>query len=152
MAEDLSNAPGLRRCGFDREARQVLGGMVEAAMQFPESRLPELFSGFGRKEYNVPVHYPVACHPQTRSAGSFPSMLTKRLGIEPEAFSGRLRIRRPILPDYVDRIQIRGMRVGEARVDVNIERISAEKSSVNVTDLEGELDVVVGDDQGSDSD
>ncbi|XXV40868.1 hypothetical protein WMF39_17880 [Sorangium sp. So ce1504] len=42
---------GLRRYGFDREARCVFDGIVRAAMDFRMYRLPELFCGFARDEY-----------------------------------------------------------------------------------------------------
>ncbi|WP_437916501.1 hypothetical protein WME73_18145 [Sorangium sp. So ce302] len=74
---------GLRRYGFDREARCVFGGIVRAAMVFRMYRLPELFCGFARDEYGGPVRYPVACHPQAWAAGAVPSMLASLLLLKP---------------------------------------------------------------------
>jgi glycogen debranching enzyme len=92
-------AAGFRRYGFDDSARQVFRGIVDAAARFPHHRLPEVFSGFPRAEFGVPVHYPVACHPQAWAAGSVPYLLENLLGLVPEAFEHRLRVRRPVLPE-----------------------------------------------------
>jgi glycogen debranching enzyme len=78
-------AAGFRRYGLDREARRVVAGIIEAATYFDNYRLPELFAGFSRDDYEVPVHYPVACHPQAWAAGSIPYMLESALGLVPEA-------------------------------------------------------------------
>jgi glycogen debranching enzyme len=47
-------AAGFRRYGFDDAALRVFQGIVEAAMHFPDHRLPELFMGFPRSDYGVP--------------------------------------------------------------------------------------------------
>ncbi len=65
-------AAGFRRYGFYDALCRIFQGMLEAAMHFEARRLPELFGGFGRDEYRVPVHYPVACHPQAWAAASIP--------------------------------------------------------------------------------
>src|SRR5262249_25899905 len=57
-------AAGCRRYGFDDAARRVFGGITGAATHFAVSRLPEVFSGFRRQDFGVPVRYAVACHPQ----------------------------------------------------------------------------------------
>ncbi len=65
-------AAGFRRYGFDREAHRIFEGIVDAAAQFPEYRLPEVFAGYDKSRFSIPVHYPVACHPQAWAAGSVP--------------------------------------------------------------------------------
>ena len=60
---------GLKRYGFHDESNLLVGRMLEAAQQFPEFRLPELFCGFDRTNSAVPVPYPVACSPQAWAAG-----------------------------------------------------------------------------------
>ncbi len=76
-------------------------------MHFKNYRLPELFAGFHRKDYELPVRYPVACHPQAWAAGTVPYLLESSLGLMPEAFDHRLRIVRPILPDFIHQIEVR---------------------------------------------
>jgi glycogen debranching enzyme len=136
-------AAGFRRYRFDDQAREIFKGTIEAAMDFAHFRLPELWSGFQKSEYNVPVRYPVACHPQAWAAGSIPYFIDIFLGLQPQAFDRRLHIIRPILPDFVDRIEMRRLRVGQARVDLKFDRGTGEYCDVSVLDVEGELDVVV---------
>jgi glycogen debranching enzyme len=134
---------GFRRYNFDAQALQIFNGIVEAAMDFDHYRLPEVFAGFNREDYNVPVRYPVACHPQAWSAGSVPYMVTTLLGLKADAFNQQLLVIRPILPDFVDRIQVRNLRIGKGSVDINFERSEREACAVDVVNVQGELEVVV---------
>ena len=119
---------GFRNYGLDEAARRVFAGIAEAATYFHGDRLPEVFSGFRREHFGVPVRYPVACHPQAWAAGSVPFLLQSLLGLTPEAFDGRLRIVRPVLPDGVDRVELHRLRVGEARVDLRFTRRTGPES------------------------
>lgn len=136
-------AAGFRRYGFDEAARQVMKGIFEAATYFPNYRLPELFAGFSRDDYEVPVHYPVACHPQAWAAGAVPFMVETALGLVPDAFRKRLRIVRPSLPDFVHDLVLRGLRVGEARADLRFESTADGRSTVDVLKIEGDLEIFV---------
>jgi glycogen debranching enzyme len=134
-------AAGFRRYGADEAACRIFTGIVEAAMYFESYRLPELFAGFARGPHSVPVRYPVACHPQAWAAGSVPLLLATLLGLEPDAFARRLRIVRPMLPDFIDRLHVRGLRVGAARADLAFTRADG-RLAVDVQ-VDGDLDVVV---------
>jgi glycogen debranching enzyme len=83
---------GLRRYGFDEDFLHIFEGLLEAASRFNDYRLPELFGGFAREEFDEPVPYPVACQPQAWSAGSIPFLLKWGLGLSPDALEKRLRI------------------------------------------------------------
>jgi glycogen debranching enzyme len=133
---------GFRNYGGDAESCKVFNGILEAASQFHADRLPEVFAGFRRDTYGVPVHYPVACHPQAWAAGSVPFMLQTLLGLTPQAFDGRLRIVRPLLPDPLRDLEIRGLRVGPARVDLRFERRAGHTAAVKVLQSQGRLEVV----------
>ncbi len=134
---------GFRNYGCDEAARRVFGGIAEAAVQFHAARLPEVFCGYTRGHFDVPVHYPVACHPQAWAAGAAPFLLVSLLGLTPEAFDGRLRVVRPVLPNGVDRVDLRRLRVGEARVDLRFTREGDQGVAVAVVKQDGRLDVVV---------
>jgi glycogen debranching enzyme len=136
-------AMGFRRYGHDAEAQRILSGLVEAAMHFNGYRLPELFSGFARDEYDYPVRFPVACHPQAWAAGSVPYLMEAMLGLSPNAFEKRLSVVRPLLPDFVNNIELRDLTVGAARVSLRFERTPEDTTAVTVLHTEGELDVVV---------
>jgi glycogen debranching enzyme len=133
---------GFKRYGFDAEALQVLSGMIETAVHFDAHRLPELFGGFNSDDYGVPVSYPVACQPQAWAAGAVPYLLTSTLGLEPDGFEKRLRVVRPVLAENVNCVEIRGLAVGAARVDLVIER-PIDGIDVRVAAIDGELNVMV---------
>lgn len=135
-------AAGFKRFGGDRAALRIFSGILEAAMHFEDYRLPELFAGYARDEFGIPVHYPVACHPQAWAAGSVPYLVQTALGLEPDAFQKTLRIVRPRLPHFVDRIVLDGLRVGDARVGLRFERVF-EGVDVQVLRVDGDLEVEV---------
>ncbi len=136
-------ATGFRRYGLDEPARQVWAGLVAAALQFPTYRLPEVFSGFRRRAFGQPVHYPVACHPQAWAAGSVPYLLTSLLGLKPEGFAKRLRVVRPVLPQRLEHVTLRCLRVGAAKVDLRFATGSEGKVGVEVLHKDGELEIAV---------
>jgi glycogen debranching enzyme len=136
-------AAGLRRYGYDREAASIFNGIVEAAMHFRDFRLPELFSGFSQVNFNTPVHYPVATHPQAWSAGSIPYMLVSLLGINPIAYRNQLKIIRPALPASLNRVEVRAMRAGKAVLDLDFERTASGSVAVHLVKIEGEIEIIV---------
>lgn len=139
-------AAGCRRYGQGQETLRIFHGLFDAAYHFHAHQLPELFCGFDRKQYEIPINYPVACHPQAWASGTLPFLLTTLLGLKPEAFEKRLRIRRPLLPDFLDRLELRRLQVSGAIVDLAFRR-GAEGVDVEVMKLQGELDIEV--DKGS---
>ena len=135
-------AAGFRRYGFDRAALRVFSGLAEAAMHFELYRLPELFAGYSREDYEVPVHYPLASKPQAWAAGAVPYLLCELLGLRPEADQRRLNVVSPVLPDFVEWIELEDLRVGEDRVDLRFERTSS-GVAVQVQHKDRPLEVVV---------
>lgn len=135
-------AAGFRAYGFDREASQVFSGILEASMHFEAFRLPELFSGYDRAKFSLPVHYPLACHPQAWAAGTIPYFLQIMLGLHPEGLENRLLVVRPILPDLIDHLSVTGLRVGKGRADLAFVR-TEEGIAAEVLRTEGDLEIVV---------
>jgi glycogen debranching enzyme len=136
-------AAGFKRYGFDEAAGRIFVGLMDAAMEFEDYRLPELFTGFGREEYGVPVRYPVACHPQAWAAGSVPFMVETLLGLVPEGFDNRLRVVRPYLPDFMERLDIRHLQVGKGAADLRFSRNADGLLDVEVLNIAGTLTVEV---------
>ncbi|MEA2454808.1 MAG: hypothetical protein QOI45_1070 [Thermoleophilaceae bacterium] len=138
-------AVGLRKYGFDEAFLRVFEGLLDAASSFSDYRLPELFAGFARTDYEDPVPYPVACTPQAWAAGSLPWMLTAGLGLMPDGLERRLHIRRPALPRQVGRLALHGLEVAGSRVDLVFERVAEGTDRIALTDvqIEGDLDVVL---------
>jgi glycogen debranching enzyme len=133
---------GMHRCGFVDEANRVFAAIVGAAERFEHFRLPEVFAGYDLAYAAAPVRYPVACNPQAWAAGAVPHMLQSVLGLRPDGFGRRLLIHRPSLPPFLNRVEVRGLRVGDAAVDLRYERSGA-ATLVAVAGRKGELTVVV---------
>ena len=136
-------AAGCRRYGRDDAALRIFRDIFEAAMYFTHYRLPEVFAGFRRRDYDVPVRYPVARHPQAWAAGAMPYMVETTLGLVPQAFERRLVIARPLLPDFIGCLDVRHLRVGDAGADLHFKRTSDGTVAVDVLKVEGHLDVEV---------
>jgi glycogen debranching enzyme len=131
---------GLKRYGFEAQALRVFSAIFEAATLFRDFRLPEVFAGFSRDEYNVPVRYPVACSPQAWAAGAIPFLLQTILGIIPDAPARQLHIQRPCLPSWLGSVVIHGIRVGDAQLDLRYER-SGDTTLVALLDRKGDVTV-----------
>jgi glycogen debranching enzyme len=135
-------ATGLRRYGFDEDFALIFDGLLEAASRFGDHRLPELFAGFTREEPGEPVPYPVACRPQAWAAGSIPFLLECGLGLDPDALNGRLRIVRPSLPRWLERVDVTGLRLGDARIDLRFECADGHVTLADAR-VEGDAEVVL---------
>lgn len=135
-------AHGLKLYGFDEEAMKIIDQLSMAGMHFPLARYPELFCGFSRHDAPLPVEYPVACRPQAWSSGAPLLMLRSYGGISADAPAGKLDIVRPQLPEWLERIEIVGMRVGKARVDLTF----SSREGVTATQVprkEGDIEVLI---------
>jgi glycogen debranching enzyme len=115
-------AMGLSRYGERDGVVSLMSGLFETASTM-DMRLPELFCGFPRAAGEPPVAYPVACLPQAWAAGSVFMLLQACLGIRIDGGKGEIEILDPRLPIGIDRLWIDGLRVGDAKVDLNFERI-----------------------------
>ncbi|TAM91356.1 MAG: amylo-alpha-1,6-glucosidase, partial [Jatrophihabitans sp.] len=109
---------GLMRYGHVEVATRLGVGLLEAAARF-EHRLPELFCGFGRDEFDGPVPYPTSCSPQAWSAAAPLLVLRALLGLDPDLTTGRVWCA-PRLPDRYLPLTVRGVRVGERRVAISV--------------------------------
>ena len=132
-------AAGLARYGFKEHASRILTGLFAASL-FVEYRLPELFCGFYRRDGEGPVPYPVACSPQSWSAASVFLLLQAILGIKIDAASSRLSFVRPVLPEFLDEIQIKNLKVGSGSVDLLIHR-RARYATVEIERREGPVEI-----------
>jgi len=135
-------AMGLNKYGFKEELSVLFTSMYEAAAFYPIYRLPELFGGFHRGEYDVPIKYPVACSPQAWSAGTIPYMLSASLGFTPDALGRRLTLVKPKLPPWMQRVRIGKLIVGDASVELEFRR-DGDSTLVNVVGKRGDLEVHV---------
>ena len=88
--------------------------------------------------------YPVACQPQAWAAGAIPYLTAGALGLVPDALERRLRVRRPSLPRWLSRVEVRGLRIAGSTVDLLFERTGA-GGQVALVDahIEGDVEVVL---------
>jgi glycogen debranching enzyme len=115
---------GLRAYGRDAEALTLASALFDAAAGFRDYRLPELFCGYARDPGGEPpVSYPVACSPQAWAAGAMPDVITSLLGLRADACARTVRVD-PVLPPWIDWIELDGLRLGTGTVDLRVERRS----------------------------
>ncbi|MFZ0663298.1 MAG: glycogen debranching N-terminal domain-containing protein [Acidobacteriaceae bacterium] len=128
---------GLAHSGFKKRAGQICSNLYEAALNFRDYRLPELFCGIQRRPYEVPVEYPVSCSPQAWASGSMFLMLSSLLGLQPSAHSRELQVTDPSLPPFLDWLHLRNLRVGNSRVSLDFSRHEG-RTFCNVVDVQGD--------------
>jgi glycogen debranching enzyme len=130
-------AHGMALYEFREPALRLFTGLVQAALNFRDYRLPELFCGIQRREHDEPVQYPVSCSPQAWASGAIFLLLTSVLGIRPSAPRKELNIVNPVLPDWLDYLKIRNLRIGGSRVGLDFTR-TGNRTFCNVVDVEGD--------------
>jgi glycogen debranching enzyme len=119
----------------------VLSGLFAASATLEDQRLPELFCGFPRTYQDRPVPYPVACKPQAWAAGSVLLLLQAVLGLTIDAWEHHVSFRQPTLPAWLKRLEVSGLRVRDATLDLRIHRARS-GAAVEVVSREGDLTVV----------
>ena len=130
-------AHGMALYEFREPANQLFTALYQAALNFRDYRLPELFCGIERREHDEPVQYPVSCSPQAWASGSIFLILMSVLGIRPSAQRRELNIVNPALPEFLENLSIRNMRIGGSRVGLDFTR-RGERTFCNVVDIEGD--------------
>ena len=135
-------AAGMARYGRKDGAAKVLSGLFEASLHFDLRRVPELFCGFRQRAQEGPTLYPVACAPQAWAAGSVFLLLQACLGLDVEASRNRICLDQPTLPDGLDRLTLRNLRVGESKVDLVFQRYDRDVAT-HLESREGDVEVVV---------
>lgn len=97
-------ATGLMRYGFIEEAQAIATSLLEAADHFG-GRLPEVFCGFDRKKYPVPVPYPTACSPQAWSSATPLQLIRALLQFDPSIPNRTIWVN-PALPESMGSIRV----------------------------------------------
>jgi glycogen debranching enzyme len=135
-------ALGLARYGHKEGVLKIFKGLFEAAGYMDLRRLPELFCGFPWRRLIAPTLYPVACAPQAWASAAIFALVQASLGLSFEQGAHELRFERPVLPDFLDELHLRGLRLRNGVADILMRRHGAEVS-VNVTHRHGDVRVVV---------
>jgi glycogen debranching enzyme len=135
-------ALGLARYGMKDKTTAILSALFEASLFMDLHRLPELYCGFVRRPSEGPTLYPVACSPQAWASASVFYALQACLGLSFHPEAPRIRFTHPILPPWLQQVQIANLRVGDAVVDLDFERHEHDVG-VNVVGKSGNVDVSV---------
>ncbi len=116
-------AHGMALNEFREPAIRILTALYQAALEFRDYRLPELFCGVQRREHDEPVHYPVSCSPQAWASGALFLLLQACLGLRPDAPRRTFTISNPQLSEFIGgAADLYGMRVGGSRVSLHFAR------------------------------
>ena len=115
-------AAGLSRYGFRKEAARIFEGLFAASIYIDLRRQPELFCGFSRHPGSGPTFYPVACSPQAWAAAAPLSLIQSCLGLAFDPARSEVSFDRPLLPDFLNEITLRGLKIGDKSVDVALTR------------------------------
>ena len=133
---------GFARYGLREPLLKVMTGMFDASLFMADHRLPELFCGFDRRTGSAPTAYPVACIPQAWSSAAVFGLLGALLGLSFDRAAQQIRLTRPVLPGWMDDCRISNLRLGEAEVDLQLER-HGDAVALHVLRRVGELEVVI---------
>ncbi|MDF2812964.1 MAG: amylo-alpha,6-glucosidase, partial [Microvirga sp.] len=115
-------ALGMARYGLKAQVARIFKAMFEVATYQELRRLPELFCGFTRRRHRGPTAYPVACSPQAWAAATPFMLLSANLGLQLDWAGNAVRFNDPILPDFLDEIVIRGLRLDQSRFVLRLHR------------------------------
>jgi glycogen debranching enzyme len=135
-------AAGLARYGLVDSMERVITGMFDSSIFVDLHRMPELFCGFSRRMGEGPTLYPVACAPQSWSAAVVFGVIQAMLGLRIDAPHKQIRFTRPYLPESVKEMQIHHLRVGDAIIDIALDR-SARDVAIELLRREGDVEVLV---------
>jgi glycogen debranching enzyme len=113
-------ALGLARYGFKAQALQVMTGLFEACLYMELYRLPELFCGFTRRPGEGPIPYPVACAPQAWASATVFMLLQAGLGLSFQPATPRLYLASPLLPAFLQQVQITNLAVNGSTLDLEL--------------------------------
>jgi glycogen debranching enzyme len=104
-------------------AERLASGIIDAAVAFG-GRLPELYCGFPRAQFDLPVPYPTSCSPQAWASAAPLLLVRSFLGLQVDAPRRRLTVS-PCLPAGWGRVALTDLTVGDVTVCVEAEGATA---------------------------
>lgn len=133
-------ALGCARYGQKEPVLRIFRALMEASGHMALKRLPELFCGFGRKQRQGPIGYPVACSPQAWAAATPLALLQASLGLSFSFDEREVRFDLPVLPDFVDQLVLKGLSLGPSSVDLLLKRHGRD-AALTVLERHGDLTI-----------
>jgi glycogen debranching enzyme len=135
-------ALGLARYGLKSSVLRIFRGLFQAASYMDLRRLPELFCGFAWRRLTAPTLYPVACAPQAWASATVFALLQASLSLSFDRGGEEIRFDRPVLPDFLDKLHLRGLQARHGVVDILLRRYGSEVS-VDITRRHGKVPIVI---------
>lgn len=135
-------ALGLARYGCWAELHRLAEAFFAASDLFVDGRLPEVIAGVQRDpDHPHPGIYPDSCEPQGWSASAVVMVVQALLGAVAVAPVGLLVVD-PHLPDWLPDLRLEGVRVGDARLDLEFRRRADGRTDYRVTRRQGRVRVI----------
>ncbi len=131
---------GLARYQLSEPLLRIVTGLFDASLFTDLHRLPELFCGFHRRPGEGPTAYPVACAPQSWAASSVFLLLQACLGLSFNAPEQEVLFSHPVLPPFLETVEIKHLRMNGASLDLVLRR-HAQDVGIEVLRKEGEVRV-----------
>ena len=135
-------ALGLARYGLKSGVLRIFKGLFQAASYMDLRRLPELFCGFAWRQLTAPTLYPVACAPQAWASATVFALLQASLSLSFDQTGDEIRFDRPVLPDFLDHLHLRGLQGRHGVADILLRRYGSEVS-VDITRRQGKVPIVI---------
>lgn len=135
-------AAGLARYHLTRHVQRIFSGLCDASQFVDMYRMPELFCGFVRRPGIGPTLYPVACSPQSWAGAAVFSLLQSLLGLTIDAPRRQIRFVRSTLPEGVDQVWIRNLRVADSVIDFSVERFPMDVG-IELLRRDGDVEIAV---------
>lgn len=133
---------GLAHYGYKKEVVKLLEGLFDASLYVELHRLPELFCGFKRRPDEGPTLYPVACQPQAWASGAVFLLIQACLGLYFEAETRTIGFRNPMLPGFIEYLEIYNLGIQDSRVRLSLERYK-EDVVVKIINKTGDMNIAI---------
>ncbi|MEM7551571.1 MAG: amylo-alpha-1,6-glucosidase [Bacteroidota bacterium] len=138
-------AEGMGRYGYQEQSLELMTGLFDASLFIQLQRLPELFCGMERREGEGPTAYPVACSPQAWSVAAVYMLLQSILQIKINNLKKEVSFCKPILPEYIESMNIKNLDLGDVKVDIELTRHGRNNMisiNWNLDDTEWQLSII----------
>ncbi len=140
--ENGTFAFGFARYGCWDDLHRLAEGIFASTDLFVANRLPEAVGGLPRDaRHPHPGIYPESNAPQGWSASMIVLLIQSLLGLRPVAPLGLLLVD-PHLPPWLPDLRLEGIRVGQARLDLEFRRTDSGETRYRVTRREGRVRVL----------
>ena len=132
---------GLRRYGLDERAVELATALWELGRLWDRGRIPECVGGLPSDAWGHPGCYPKSNAPQAWNQSAWPLLVQSLLGLQPVAPLRTLAVS-PLLPPWLPELEVLGLRVGRAEVDLRFWRDRKGRGRFHVLRKRGRLRVL----------